>query len=486
MTEVLKDSTSHSFFFELVDSTTGLPKENVLPADVTASYCRTRGERVAISILTGGSALASASAAYSSGGFILVSDTYQPGVVRLDVPNAVFATGVEEAVVTIKATGCRTVSRAFTLTGISMQVAKVPATIAAGDIATDAIDADSVKADAVTKIQAGISTYDGGDTPGTTELLTRVVNDGRGVKAELMGINGHDVAVDTGTAGVVSFVSGAYVMPQGGTVDANVTQINGENADSDSSGHLLVNILSGGEGFYDELKVTLGTWLDRIDENVSAAKTLTVAYDAAKTAASQTSVNDLPTNNELATALGTSDDAVLARLGTPTGVSIAADIAAIGGGGSAPTAEDVADEVESRSLIVGSWGAGVFEQLAALDRIAIFGSVVRRGVLKLAQGDDYSDDTERLIRFGNSAGSWFNLAGATVTLSIYDVDTLLVAVDGVVAVATGSGQRIDVAMTAAETTLVNVDKAGFRLVAVYPGGDVVTLEEGVVETLLAK
>lgn len=42
----------------------------------------------------------------------------------------------------------------------------------------------------------------------------------------------------------------------------------------------------------------------------------------------QTSVDDLPTNAELATALGTADDAVLARLGTPAGASVSADIAA--------------------------------------------------------------------------------------------------------------------------------------------------------------
>ena len=45
--------------------------------------------------------------------------------------------------------------------------------------------------------------------------------------------------------------------------------------------------------------------------------------------ASQTSVDDLPTNAELATALGTSDDAVLAVLGTPAGASLAADVAAV-------------------------------------------------------------------------------------------------------------------------------------------------------------
>lgn len=45
--------------------------------------------------------------------------------------------------------------------------------------------------------------------------------------------------------------------------------------------------------------------------------------------ATQTSVDDLPTNAELATALGTADDAILSRLGTPSGASVSADIAAI-------------------------------------------------------------------------------------------------------------------------------------------------------------
>lgn len=52
--------------------------------------------------------------------------------------------------------------------------------------------------------------------------------------------------------------------------------------------------------------------------------------------ASQTSVDDLPTNAELATALGTADDATLAaistlstKVGTPAGVSVSADIAAV-------------------------------------------------------------------------------------------------------------------------------------------------------------
>jgi len=42
--------------------------------------------------------------------------------------------------------------------------------------------------------------------------------------------------------------------------------------------------------------------------------TLTAAYDAAKTAATQESVDDLPTKGDLATALAGADDVVLAAL----------------------------------------------------------------------------------------------------------------------------------------------------------------------------
>jgi hypothetical protein len=45
--------------------------------------------------------------------------------------------------------------------------------------------------------------------------------------------------------------------------------------------------------------------------------------------ASQTSVDDLPTNAELSTALAASDDAVLAVLGTPAGASVSADSASV-------------------------------------------------------------------------------------------------------------------------------------------------------------
>lgn len=70
------------------------------------------------------------------------------------------------------------------------------------------------------------------------------------------------------------------------------------------------------------VRTELTTELGRMDAAVStrstlaagAAMTLTAAYDAAKTAAMQTSVDDIPTNAELATALGAADDAMLAAI----------------------------------------------------------------------------------------------------------------------------------------------------------------------------
>ena len=129
MTDIYKSATSNSVFIELVDSTTGLPKTGIVHTDVTGSYVRTRSARVAITMAT----LASASASFSSGGFILIDDTNQPGVYRIDVPDAAFATSAVAVVVTVKATGCRTVSRLFNLVDINNQVACLP-NVAAGGV----------------------------------------------------------------------------------------------------------------------------------------------------------------------------------------------------------------------------------------------------------------------------------------------------------------------------------------------------------------
>jgi hypothetical protein len=83
-------SRSEYIFVNDASSTTGAGLTGLAfnTAGLTAYYVTERGTPTAISLVT----LASATAAYSSGGFVAVDATNLPGVYRLDVPAAVFAT----------------------------------------------------------------------------------------------------------------------------------------------------------------------------------------------------------------------------------------------------------------------------------------------------------------------------------------------------------------------------------------------------------
>lgn len=83
--------TSKTVYVRLRDSTTGLAKTGLLfdSAGAVASYVLPGAARVAITLAT----LASASAAWATGGFILVDDTNAKGLYRLDLPDAAIASG---------------------------------------------------------------------------------------------------------------------------------------------------------------------------------------------------------------------------------------------------------------------------------------------------------------------------------------------------------------------------------------------------------
>jgi hypothetical protein len=126
MRQIYKGSTSHSEYIALVDSTTGLPKTGIADTAVTGSYVRTRAARTAITV----SALGSANAAFSSGGWFEVDSTNQPGLYRFDVPDNAFASGVDQVYVTVKATGCKTEHKEFRLVDWNNQVAALPNAVA--------------------------------------------------------------------------------------------------------------------------------------------------------------------------------------------------------------------------------------------------------------------------------------------------------------------------------------------------------------------
>lgn len=78
---------------------------------LSASYLRQGGTATSITLVT----LAGTSSAYSSGGFVESSSSLQPGVYRLDVPDAAFATGADWVVVSVIATGALPVNFMYAL-----------------------------------------------------------------------------------------------------------------------------------------------------------------------------------------------------------------------------------------------------------------------------------------------------------------------------------------------------------------------------------
>lgn len=116
----LKGATSQSEYIFVRNSSTGAPLTGLVynSAGLAAYYVRPLGSPTAITLAT----LANAQAAYSSGGFVEVDSTNMPGIYRFDAPNAVFATGVDQAVVILKgATNMEAVPLEYQLTGINIQ-----------------------------------------------------------------------------------------------------------------------------------------------------------------------------------------------------------------------------------------------------------------------------------------------------------------------------------------------------------------------------
>ena len=97
---VTAGKTNVSAYFYIVQDASGTspgePATGLLFSDIetggSASYMRQGAARTDLELVT----LASASAAHTDGGFILVDDTNMPGVYRCDFPDAAFVSGVDE------------------------------------------------------------------------------------------------------------------------------------------------------------------------------------------------------------------------------------------------------------------------------------------------------------------------------------------------------------------------------------------------------
>lgn len=280
---------------------TGLTFET---ADLVASYVRPGAARAAITLAT----LAAADSAHSDGGFKEVDATNMPGIYRLDLPDAVCATGVNSVVVMLKgAANMAPVVLEVQLTNFDLNDASPEVTVAdiannaitAAAIAQDAIDADSIKADAITEIQSGLATPTN-ITAGTITTVTDVTN---------------AVKISAGTgAGQLDFTSGV--------VKANLAQILGT-ALTETAGQIaaafkkffnvaaptgtvnsLPDAVAGANG---GLPTTNGT---KVTQTVDLTAGQSIAANGG-TVATATNLTNLPTiPNDWITAAGLKADAV--------------------------------------------------------------------------------------------------------------------------------------------------------------------------------
>jgi hypothetical protein len=369
-----EDSTSQSIdvFIQDSSSTTGAGKTGLAfnTASLTAYYRRgATGSPTAITLAT----LANAQAAWSSGGFVEIDATNQPGMYRLDVPDAVLANGVDRAQILLKGasnmapvavgitlldpapdvnvtkiSGDSTAAdnaEAFfdgtgyagtnnviptvtTLTGHTAQTgdayarlgapagASVSADIAAIEAQTDDIGAAGAGLTAVpwnaawdaevqSEVQDAIEanhldhllavTYDPASKPGASDaLLNELVESDAGVARYTA--NALEQAPTGGSAPTAATIA-----------DAVWDELLSGHVVSGSAGEALEAAGTAGDPWTTALPGAYGSGTAGkiIGDNINAT---------ISSRASQTSVDDLPTNAELATALAAADDAILAAI----------------------------------------------------------------------------------------------------------------------------------------------------------------------------
>lgn len=134
---VTKGSTSRSVPLHIMDSTDGTPEVGVVfnTSGIDLWYRRERSAKVAITEAT----LAALTTAYSSGGFLHVSD----GDYTLDLPDAAFATGVNFVDYGGTVTGMIVIGGRVRLIDVSLEVANIAANVT--QISGDPTAADNLE-----------------------------------------------------------------------------------------------------------------------------------------------------------------------------------------------------------------------------------------------------------------------------------------------------------------------------------------------------
>jgi hypothetical protein len=258
-----------------------------------------------------------------------LADGVRAGLTAL--PNA--AAGANGGLPTGNASG--QVAVASHATGAITSTAFASGAITAASIATDAIGAAELAADAATEIATAVWAT-------ATRSLTILDEDSTTLDLDAtirsaVGLASANLDTQIGT-----LATAANLATVAGYIDTEIATII-TNIDALPTNAELATALGTADDAVLAQIALVKAQTDLIPSDPADASVIAARFDTL-----DTSIADLPTNAELATALAGADDAILAVLGTPV-VTIAADIAGISAG-SGPTASEIADEVETRTL----------------------------------------------------------------------------------------------------------------------------------------
>lgn len=377
-------------------STDGSGKTGLVAADLTVSYARVEADND-VTITDATSSLNNLSAltdAHNDWGVKEVSNTLAPGLYRLDLADAVFASGAWSAVVYVMITSSAAAASPMEfilvaynpLDAVRMGLTALPnanADAAGGLPISDAggLDLDARLDAAVSSRMATYTqptgflaaTFPTGTVANTTNItagtITTVTNL---TNAPTAGDFTNTMKTSIGTAVAASAVA-SVTGNVGGNVTGSVGSVVGltaSNLDATISSRASAADLATVAGYLDTEIAAILADTNELQTDWANGGRLDLILDARS---SQTSVDDLPTNAELATALAAADDATLAAIAASEvkidAIKVVTDKVdtalvldgavyqytanalelAPSGGGSAPTAVQIREEIDSNS-----------------------------------------------------------------------------------------------------------------------------------------
>ena len=355
MREEFKGSTGHSEFYMLIDSATGLGKTGLIHTDMVGSYTRTRSARVAVTMVT-----QTVAGAYSSGGFVEIDATNQPGLYRWDHPNAGYVTAADSVVFTLKSPLARTENKEFRLVNINNQIAYAPnaEADAAGGLpisVAGALDLDAILADTdeLQTNQGDWLTATGFSTHSAADVYT-AFGDGSNLTTLTTATGFSTINPDNTGIAAIKTKTDQLVFTVANQVDSNALTGGGSGAtasevriEMDANSTKLTAIVAD----TDELQINQGNWLTATGFSThSAADVYTAFGDGSNLTALTTATGFATVNpdNSGITAIKTKTDQLVFTVANQV------DSNALSGGGTGATASEVRIEMDANSTKLAS------------------------------------------------------------------------------------------------------------------------------------